>query len=353
MLFLPSLKQGGHLARVDLTLVFIGSRKLKELGETYDPWTSTFAPNLKIYGIDADATACELMNAENAVRGITWFEKHTPVGIWGEAGRKTLHITQFPGCSSLLPPREEYMRRHLTHQSMMKVVGTRPVDVITFDQFCADEGVETIDYLQIDVQGGGMEVLKGARRATSDNVLALVSEADFVEAYDGAAHFGDVDGYLRRLGFSLFDLVGNHHGTRATFPVNSQEHNGPLEWMDAFYFRDLIGKQYDGHPMRTPANLLKLACIADCMNFIDYAAEVLEFITLNYGKADPQYNFAANVVETLERVPEFRPEVLAQLPIYGRMNAFIGRRPPAPSVPGVYTINAPAGTFGGGGNVIR
>src|SRR5215218_4738721 len=77
MLFLPSLKRGGRLASVGPTLVFIGSRKLKQLGETYDPWTSTFAPNLKIYGIDADATACELMNAENAANGIGWFEKHT------------------------------------------------------------------------------------------------------------------------------------------------------------------------------------------------------------------------------------------------------------------------------------
>jgi FkbM family methyltransferase len=353
MLFLPSLKQNGRLDRMSLTMVFVGSRKLKELGESYDAWTSVFAPNLKIYGIDADETACAQMNAENDARKLTWFERHYPVGIWSGPGRQTLHITAFPGCSSLLPPREAYMTRHLTHQSMMRVVDTRPVEVTTLDAFCDAENVGPIDYLQVDVQGGGMEVLKGAERAVAGGVLALVSEADFVEAYDGAAHFGDLDVYLRRQGFQLFDLIGNQHGTRATFPINSKEHNGPLEWSDAFYFRDLIDKQYDGHPKRTPEALFKLACIADAMNFIDYAAELLEYLTLNYGASDPQYNFAREFVETLERVPTLRPDVLAQIPSYARMNKVLGRTPPPPATPGVYTISAPASNFGAGGNVIR
>src|SRR3954463_2717720 len=108
MLFLPSLKRAGKLDGVSLTLVFVGSRKLKEFGESYDDWASVFAPNLRIYGIDADPAACEVMNAENDARRINWFERHSPVGLWSASGRRTLHVTQYAGCSSLLKPRESY-----------------------------------------------------------------------------------------------------------------------------------------------------------------------------------------------------------------------------------------------------
>ena len=353
MLFLPALKQAGRLAGVRLNLVFIGSRKLEEFGESYDAWTSVFAPDIRIFGIDADKNATDRMNAQNQARGINWFERHYPVGIWSSAGTHTLHVTQYPGCSSLLPPRESYMRRYMTHQQMMKVVGHAKVQTTTLDEFCEKENVGPIDFLQIDVQGGAMEVLKGAQKTLEAGVLALVSEADFVQAYAGATHFGDVDLHLRERGFSLFDLVGNHHGTRASFPLNSKEHNGPLEWSDAFYFRDLIDERYDGHRFRTPEMIFKLACVADCMNFIDYSAELLEYLTLNHGKQDARYNFAAEIVQTLEGVPQLRQDVLNQLPIYGRMNQFLGRNPPAPAPAGVYTINASTGSFGAGGNVVR
>jgi hypothetical protein len=243
------------------------------------------------------------------------------------------------------------MARYASHQEMMKVVDTRPVDVTTLDAFCAAESVGRIDYLQVDVQGGGLEVLNGGRRAV-DDVLALVIEADFVQAYEGGAQFGDVDVYLRERGFSLFDLVGNHHGTRAAFPLNSKEHNGPIEWSDAFYFRDLIDERYEGHALRSPEALLKLACIADCMNFVDYAAELLEYVTVRYGD-DPRFNFARPIVETLERLPSLNPDVLAQIPAYVRMNQRLGRAPASNATRDVYTLNTSPSSFGAGGNVIR
>jgi FkbM family methyltransferase len=353
MLFVPALKQAGLLDGLHVTLVYVGSRKLPEFGETYDHWAAAFAPRLTIFGFDADRAACDRMNAENVARGITWTERHVPVGLWSSAGAHTLHVTQYPGCSSLLRPDPTYMARFSTHQAMMKVVGTATVETTTLDAFCDAEGVAEVDFLQVDVQGGGMHVLRGGERTIDRGVLALVSEADFAQAYEGAAVFGDVDVYLRQRGLTLFDLVGNHHGTRATFPLNSKEHSGPLEWSDAFYFRDLIHPRHADSPLRTPQRILKLACIADCMNFVDYAAELLEHLTVHHG-ADARYNAARPVLDTLTALPQLTPDLLRQLPIVDTMLKHVGGPyalpPRAPGQPqDVYTITGGIGS----GNVIR
>ncbi|OWY65472.1 hypothetical protein B7486_41840 [cyanobacterium TDX16] len=39
---------------------------------------------------------------------------------------------------------------------------TESVDVVTLDEFCQTEGIDCINYLKIDTEGGDLEVLKGA-----------------------------------------------------------------------------------------------------------------------------------------------------------------------------------------------
>ena len=158
MYFLPSLKQSGHLEMLHLTLAFIGSRKLENSYEDYNEWTSSFAPYLSIYGFDADKTACDKTNAENASRKLNWFEKHYPFGLWSSSGKKTLYLTAHPGCSSLYPPSAAYLQRYSTHQAMMKVERTVEAEVTTLDEFCTQEEIREIDHIQIDVQGAALRM---------------------------------------------------------------------------------------------------------------------------------------------------------------------------------------------------
>lgn len=328
MLFLPHLKSAGRLANIRLTLAVAGSRKLEEFGESYDRW-GVLAPNLNIYGFEPDVAACERMNAQNAARGIPWGGRHLPLALWDSVGRRTLYLTRYPGCSSLLAPCPHYLARFSNHREMMQVVGEAQVCTTTLDAACADENIGAIDFLQVDTQGGDLHVLRGAALTLERSALAVVVEANFVRMYRDASLFGDVDAHLRRLGFTLFDLVGNHRGVRAAFPLRlTGAREGPLEWSDAFYFRDLIHPEFAG-PLKTPQNMLKLACIADCLGYADYAAELLEHLTLGYGSDDGEFDFSELVVEALSACPGIRKEWLPRLPVYQRLKSFLGDKRPS------------------------
>ena len=62
--FLPILKQQGHLENIHITVCNIGSRKIGEQDDYVSQGWGIFAPNLTIYGFDADADACEALVGE-------------------------------------------------------------------------------------------------------------------------------------------------------------------------------------------------------------------------------------------------------------------------------------------------
>src|ERR1700722_6071548 len=114
--FLPALKREGRLDHTHFTICTIGSRK----GDTYtygrdlaesDTW-NILAPNLTIYGFEADQDGCAQANALVAARNIPWTEKHFPVGLWKTSARKTLYITKNLYGSSLFEPSPTFIERH-------------------------------------------------------------------------------------------------------------------------------------------------------------------------------------------------------------------------------------------------
>jgi FkbM family methyltransferase len=319
--FLPSLKKNGYLDQIHITLCIVGSRKLKEFGQIYNIYASQgwglLAPNLTVYGFDADEEACNDMNNELESQSINWTEKHFPYALWDTSGKATLYITNYQACSSLYHPNLAYINRFGGDANIMyKVISTVEVQTTTLDDvlIASKDHFKEIDYLQIDVQGGELNVLKGAITSLK-NVLAVVAEVEFMQVYKNQPLFSDVDVYLKEQGFSLFDLVGMYrtYSEEIPFPL-SKNHPGRLLWGDAYYFHDLLAKEETTF-FKTPEKLLKLACIADAMNFYDYAMELLVHLTLNYGNSNKNYNFSKVIFESIELLPEELKIKIISLPI--------------------------------------
>ena len=55
-------------------------------------------------------------------------------------------------CSSLYPPNEPYLARFVNLAELMNLDLTVDIDT-TLDNFCQFKGINTIDFLQTDVQG--------------------------------------------------------------------------------------------------------------------------------------------------------------------------------------------------------
>ncbi|GEM_PF-1679567 len=321
MLFLPSLKKTGHLDRVHITVCIVGSRKIGDLDDYASQGWEIFAPNLTIYGFDADAEACNEANADLEARQVNWTEKHIPLALSNTEGKAILYVTKYPGCSSLYPPSEEYIKRFSGNSELIELKSTVDLSTTTLEKFCQAEDVKEIDFLHLDVQGAEMKVLEGAGGILNHSVLGLITEVEFTELYAGQPLFSDVDIYLRNRGLTLFDFGHMQRDMRREIPVISNSHPGALIWSDAFYFRDLMRSNVDPS-LKTPEKLLKLACLADVMKFPDYALEILEYLTLNYG-SDPNYNFANNIIESLGQIPELVEQGLESLPIVARLREYI------------------------------
>lgn len=322
--FLPSLKQKGHLDSLHINLCCVGSRKSYDNDDYAAKGWEIFAPNLTIYGIDADADACENANQDLLNRSINWQEKHIPIAIADQEGEKTLYVTKAPMCSSLYPPNETYLSRFQKLPELSSLDFEFELETTTLDGFCQAENLDKIDFLQIDVQGAELQVLQGGQQILS-TVLAVQVEVEFSHLYLNQPLFADIDIALRNQGFTLFDIQCSHQ-LRDGSPIFSSLHPGQLLWGDAFYFRDLLSENIDPQ-LKTPANIFKLACLADALEFTDYSLELLQYLTIHFGE-DSQYNFAHLIIQRLSQVPDLFNQDFENLSIIQKMGKYITEETP-------------------------
>lgn len=321
--FLPYLKYNGYLDQLHLTVCNVGSRKIDETDSYTSKGWDIFAPHLTVYGFDVDEDACIAANTQIQKQNISWCEKHIPIALSNTPGEKTLYVTGSPICSSLYPPNEALLIRFKELPKFMNLEFTIEIETTTLDLFTQANGIHAVDFLQIDVQGAELQVLEGAIALLKNSILALQVEVEFCPLYLNQPLFADIDQYLRALDFTLFDLYPSYR-IRSRSAVVNPKHPGQILWADAFYLRDLLqtGTQTETVSTHSPERLFKLACIADVMNFADYALEILEFLTLNYGE-DTRYNFANIIVEVLAQLPGMEGQDLELLPIVKSIRDFI------------------------------
>lgn len=320
--FIPTLKELGHLDQVHITVCNVGSRKISSADDYGAGDWNIFAPNLTIYGFDADADACEEAEAELATRGINWTEKHIPLALGKFRGEATLYVTKAPMCSSLYEPDEKFLSRFADLPELVNTDFTIEIETTTLDTFCQEEGIDSIDFLQIDVQGADLDVLQGASEVLKRGVLGIQIEVEFSPLYLNQPLFADVDTYLRNIGFSLFDLAIARR-SRTCSPIVSNTRPGQILWGDGFYLQDPIGNNINPVVQR-PDKILKLACVGDVLGFSDYTLELLEYLTINYGE-DQKYNFAEVIINILSQFPELVKDGLDNLSVVANIRPYLNK----------------------------
>lgn len=104
--------------------------------------------------------------------------------------------------SSLLP-RPFKGRRYYRHELRER----QEVHVDSLDEYCEERELNFIHVLKLDVQGAELDVLKGAsNHLTEGNISLIYTEILFVSQYQGGPDFYELWRYLRRYGYTLFDL---------------------------------------------------------------------------------------------------------------------------------------------------
>ncbi|HLM49132.1 MAG TPA: FkbM family methyltransferase [Solirubrobacteraceae bacterium] len=93
---------------------------------------------------------------------------------------------------------------------------TEEIRIVTGDAFCAEHGVDRIDYLKVDTEGHELEVLRGFHRMLSRYAIDLI-ELEAGMNWDNTKHvpIERLKGFLEPMGYLIFrvyEQVAERHG---------------------------------------------------------------------------------------------------------------------------------------------
>ena len=246
------------------TMLDIGALPSSCVDEPYRHLVDVF-PGSQIAAFELDEGLCAALNAK-LPRSVRYYA----VALGRAEETRPLYHTVSAMCTSLYRPNEALLRRyHNLDDAMLRSIGL--VETMSLDRFAADHGVVDVDFIKIDVQGGELDVFEGGTRTLQD-VLAIVTEVEFVALYIGQPLFGDVSRFLWKQGFmfhKFLDLSGR--ALRPTVVNNYPTYPIQLLWSDAVFI-----PEPERLPDLPPRKLLKLAMLAQLYGSPDLTLHCLE-----------------------------------------------------------------------------
>ncbi len=220
-----------------------------------------------VYGFEPNPEQYEKLAAESRPNE-TYFCK--AVGL---PGRRTLYVHPTAGFTSLYPLDARAVRAIGKEKWLSDKIQTVPLETVTLDTLAE---LPPVDLLKMDLQGGELEVLRGALAKLSEAV-AIVTEVRFHRMYDGEPMFSDLDQELRAQGFKLHKFLftksvmmpHEHEDQVVRARLTSQLLDG-----DAVYIRDAdVGAEFSDD------QLMHLAFAADSVfNSPDLALHCIDHL---------------------------------------------------------------------------
>lgn len=158
------------------------------------------SPKLHLTMFEPDPTAAaELRNGATS-QGLDFSVIES--AVWSGRGKHTLKLTRSGGCSSLMEPNRDLLNEFPVNERFDILeqfeLNTNALD----DVLKADI---RYDFLKIDVQGGSLMVLEGAKNCL-DGLFGMEIEAEIKEMYKGEPLFGAIHEYVADKGFELVDI---------------------------------------------------------------------------------------------------------------------------------------------------
>jgi len=277
-----------HLGEEVFTLIDVGCS-----GGIADAWRS-FGPRLRAFAFDRDVRECTHL-AES------------------ETAKSIVYIPAFVG----LPPDHEFARLrgnrpYVTRDwNRFSVVRTRqirqaqtgrasaeaekypgagsvvelcdPETPLFLPRFFQEHGIQDVDFVKIDVDGGDFDILHSLEdELSAQNVLGVGMEVNYTGSHSAAEHtFHNTDRFLRSKGFDLFGLTTRSYSTKylpGRYRLSDPSHTlyGRPVQGDALYVRDVCA--LDARPFAdrlSAPKLEKLASIFALFGLPDCAAEVV------------------------------------------------------------------------------
>jgi FkbM family methyltransferase len=234
-----------------LTILEIGAIPLEKGKESFHELLAAF-PGSQIAACDLDKELCAVLNW-SAPSGIRYYS----VALGRREETRPLYETRHPMCTSLYAPNEALLVLYNNLVEFTALKSTSSVDTVSLDRFATDHAVVDVDFIKIDVQGAELDVFQGGT-GTLPNVVAIVTEVEFLALYTGQPLFGDVCAFLSEQGLMFHKFLGLAGRTLQPTIINNEKSFAVQHlWSDAMFIRDVLRLS-----TLSPQKLLKLAMLS-------------------------------------------------------------------------------------------
>ncbi|MBN1817503.1 MAG: FkbM family methyltransferase [Sedimentisphaerales bacterium] len=180
-------------------------------------------PEAQVYGFEPNSMYQRTLQ-EYARRDRRFHPEFTALS--DHVGAEKLYVTASPGNTSLLSPGN---RLEQVSPKGHQIVEIRDIPVTTLDAWARQRGIQAVELMKFDIQGGELKALQGGSELLK-KTQAVYAEVWFNETYENNPLFGDIDGYLRQADFVLYDFYRPKYGPK-----------GLLMWANALWIKsDLI-----------------------------------------------------------------------------------------------------------------
>jgi FkbM family methyltransferase len=197
------------------TILDIGAR----IGETTAKYSRLF-PESTIYSFEPFADSFQLLQRRFKENN---FIKPVNMAVSDKQGKMKFYVNKDSGTSSIFPTVADVKR--WVKLKIIENIDVIEVPVTTIDEFCQQQSINDIQILKMDIQGGELLALEGAKEKLKKGAISVIyTEVWFVKVYEGEALFNELYSFLSGFGYKLFDIYNFEHDVK-----------GQLKWADAIF----------------------------------------------------------------------------------------------------------------------
>ena len=146
-------------------------------GEVHHPFLSAY-PTAQYIGFEADAGEAARVQANLKSGG-----KIFPVAVGRTNEDLPFYVTKNPACTSFIEPDQNFFSQILDAAGNTEVQSIIMLPTVALDEYLPREGVNSIDFIELDTQGSELDILKDAEKFLKDSVLGLRIEVEFSPIY--------------------------------------------------------------------------------------------------------------------------------------------------------------------------